>query len=756
MRKGALLIAAVMTGTIVQAQVASAATTEIAGASPTAPALILGSEGTAYNPSGSAVAWYATAEAHDSGTAAAPTRPVYAGYVSHFDGAAGTPLGGLVSANGGQTFAPSTQAGFEPSARLDDGRVLVPEFTGQASDSLQQRRMLMRYSANDGATFPSTVTATLNIAPQSFSGTGNNFFPTAVLQVPNGPLLMAGYAGLTNGGMSAVLMQSANAGQTWTLRSVIAQGTSARTYSETGLTLTANGDLLAVSRSSTYDNLWERRSTNLGLGWTTSAPQPIAEFAADAAGNRPFGRINPRLSLLPNGILALVAGRPDNHIALSHDGTGNSWNVKKMFYDNHSVADPQNLNEGTSGNADFAWTESNRATLLADTCHAITYQGSTYNKCSWHNATMSGGTKEFQIKRVMADILTADVGKIDLSAKAQLAGDFTSIPGHSRTGLRGAVDGSTETWSSAVKPGGPGTFDLTLDREYTLSKAGLSLAIGATQSATVQTKLNAGDAWQDWYSVADQKSFALRYSSPAARKARYVRVLTGSASSCPPGVPAPCSVLNEIELYASDVNSFENDPVNGIPRGYSVDYTVDDQGVGHQGVWVSQSAGGSGSSRVLRIADGSAAHLPAVRRVDSSSSVKTLEFRFQPELWRPAGQGAASGFLFDLLATPVNNVRRAAFHFAIWNDGTIRYHAGGVWKTVGTGPALDPATGLWSAIKIQASTTQARVTVNGTLIGTATRADGATNNLTGHQFAASSTIDAGETFLIDDVGTSNS
>ena len=53
----------------------------------------------------------------------------------------------------------------------------------------------------------------------------------------------------------------------------------------------------------------------------------------DSAGNRPFGRINPRLELLPNGILALVAGRPDNHVALSYDGTGTAGQCGRLIDD---------------------------------------------------------------------------------------------------------------------------------------------------------------------------------------------------------------------------------------------------------------------------------------------------------------------------------------------------------------------------------------------------------------------------------------
>jgi hypothetical protein len=744
---------------------------EVAGLSPSSPVLMLGSEGTVYDPPNNPAAWYAMAEGYDTGTAESPARAVYAGYFTNHDAAGPSIPPMLVSRNGGGTFAATGLPAYEASARLDDGRVIHAVFTGQTSVNVQERTITMAYSADDGLTFPQTVTARLNIAPQTFLNGTANFYPNAMVQVPNGPLLMAGYAVLRdpagNGVHFSLLMVSFNAGQSWTLRSTIGQGSTARGYNETGLVITSDGDLLAVMRSSNYDELWERRSTTFGTSWT-SGPVGIPEFARGSNGVYPFGRINPRLSLLPNGILALVAGRPDNHIALSYDGTGNAWNVKKMYYDNHNANEPNDVNEGSSGNADFAWTGPNRAVLLADTCHAILNQGVPANKCTWHGngGQMSGNTTQYQIKRVMADILTAGTGKIDLAGKVaagrvRLGGDMNEgIAGHARTGARGAIDGSNEMWSSAVRSSGTGTFDITLDRVYTLSRLGLSLAIGATQSATVQTRLSSADPWVDWYTTAGMESYALQYPSVSARQASQVRVVTGAASACPPGVAAPCGILNEIELYASDVNSFENDPVPGLPRGYTASYTVDDNGVGHSGVWVSLSSAGSGTSRILHISDDHSSHLPGVFRTDSSSATKTLEFRFHPDQWRPVGTGAASGFLFDLLATPVNGARRTAFHFAVWYDGTIRYHAGGVWRTLGSGPALNPSTScdpacIWSTIQVRATTTSATVTVNGVTIGSATRYDGTTSNLTGHSFTASSTADAQESFAVDDVYTAN-
>lgn len=745
---------------------------EVAGLSPSAPALILGGEGTAYDPPNNPPAWYPMAEAYDTGTAASPSRAVYAGFVTHFDGDGYSVPTQMISGNGGGTFSLTSEEAYEASARMDDGRVVRAVFGGQSSINLQQRTIKVAYSGDDGATFPpaQTITATLNIAPQTFYHPTSNFFPTSIVQVPNGPLLMAGYGILRDSASNAVntslLLVSFDSGQTWGLRSTIGQGTTAHGFNETSIVITANGDLLAVMRTTNYDNLYQRRSTSFGTSWT-SAPAGIPEFTTGTNGVFPFGRINPRLSLLPNGILALVAGRPDNHIALSFDGTGNAWNVKKMFYDNHSIAEPNDLNEGSSGNADFAWTEANRAVLLADTCHAITYQGLHYNKCTWQTPPMSGGTTNYQIKRVMADVLTASTGKIDLAGKVaagrvQLGGDMGStMAGHARTGDRAAVDGSNEMWSSAMRSGGPGTFEIALDRVYSLSRLGLSLAIGASESVTVETRLTLNDQWNPWYTSSSAlKTYALQSLSVPARQARYVRVLTGIASACPPGVASPCSILNEIELHASDVDSFENDPVNGIPRGYSVDYTVDDNGVGHQGVWVSATSSGSGTGRVLRVIDDHSSHLPAVRHVEAASATKTLEFRFHPDQWRPVGTGATSGFLFDILATPVNGARRNAFHLAVWYDGTIRYHAGGAWHLIGTGPALNPATScdpacVWSTIQVRATTASATVTVNGVTIGTATRFDGGTSNLIGHQFAASSTADAQESFVVDDVYFAN-
>ncbi|WP_117215030.1 hypothetical protein [Allorhizocola rhizosphaerae] len=114
-----------LTASVWVAPATAATKTEVAGLSPSAPVLVLGAEATAFDPSNNPPAWYAMAEAYDSGTANAPTRPVYGGYVTHFDFDGYSAPSQIVSANRGLTFAPTGREAHEtgtPSA----GRKAMP------------------------------------------------------------------------------------------------------------------------------------------------------------------------------------------------------------------------------------------------------------------------------------------------------------------------------------------------------------------------------------------------------------------------------------------------------------------------------------------------------------------------------------------------------------------------------------------------------------------------------------------------------
>jgi hypothetical protein len=687
----------------------------------------------------------------DVGTAAAPVRRVSVPYFTMYDFVHPWTYGQKDSVNGGVSFQTGTYHGS--AVALDDGPSLAwdTDFAAPAPVGPTRKFNLQYYSPAE-ATWTPAAQADVNISPLSFA-TGARFYPDSVIQVPGGPLLMGGHGNAPD--MTGMLLQSIDNGAHWTLRSVIGAGTPTLDYTEVGIVLNSVGDLVTVIRSQNpnihddtgYFNLKIRRSADLGLSWETSAPVALPA-AFDA-------RIMPRLSLLPNGMLVLVGGRSHNWIAVSAAGDGRSWEFIDTFYRNYpsGITGDQTLNYGSSGNASLAWTESNRVLLTADTCHVLKNldTGVVTNNCT-RDGKLSPNTVP-GIQRVLADVLRRGTGKIDLASKFR-AGTVqvgttlgSTFAAHPRTGPAAAFDGSTELWSSAIAAGAAqGTFDITLDAVHTLNRIGLSQSIGHTQSTMVQTKLNAGDPWSDWFTAGPRKSFALTHYEPTPRQARYVRLVTGASDGCLPGAGASCSVLNEVELY-STVDSFENDPLSGAPpRGWVTKETVVD-GAGRIGCWVTQSTSGSGSSRALVINDVYPDHLPTAFAKAPAAASRTVEFRAKVTQ-RPASGGT---LLFSIRNTSALTFQNDefAYHFGLNRDGSITYHAGGSWHPLAPANTVTPTD--WNKITLQLTAASATVSANGVVVGTAPRADGASGSLFGPQFGSSSTLGTGEQYLIDDV-----
>ena len=96
-------------------------------------------------------------------------------------------------------------------------------------------------------------------------------------------------------------------------------------FDEADLTVTANGDILCVMRTGSYSPMFQSRSTDGGHTWST----PI---------NTGWQAVKPRLTLLPNGVLACASGRgayghPQvTHVMLSLDGNGEHWETPFAFH----------------------------------------------------------------------------------------------------------------------------------------------------------------------------------------------------------------------------------------------------------------------------------------------------------------------------------------------------------------------------------------------------------------------------------------
>jgi len=96
-------------------------------------------------------------------------------------------------------------------------------------------------------------------------------------------------------------------------------------FDEADLAITRSGDILCVMRTGSYSPMFQSRSTDGGHTWSTPT-------------NTGWQGVKPRLTLLPNGVLACAAGRGSyghpqvTHVMLSLDGNGKHWEWPFAFH----------------------------------------------------------------------------------------------------------------------------------------------------------------------------------------------------------------------------------------------------------------------------------------------------------------------------------------------------------------------------------------------------------------------------------------
>jgi hypothetical protein len=342
---------------------------------------------------------------------------------------------------------------------------------------------------------------------------------------------------------------------------------------------------------------------------------------------------------------------------------------------------------------------------------------------------------EYRVWKKHVDIVGPGVGKIDLLGKYEAGKvriDTTMNARDKRLpelGPLGPIDGSTDWASSAVRVGGarPATYQLTLDRTYTLTKAGLSVHPGKPASAKVEASVD-GTTWNEVVSTGSVTSYALAYFPIDHVPARYVRVTVSDANVEPVGN----AFLNELELY-STVNSFENDAVGYVPRGYSdgigarvTDFDVDD------------------SRHVLRLTDAWVDRIAQATWKSAPRATQDLSFRVN-------SIGYARSFAFITMGTTANGSAVPAYQLNVGSDGSIGWYdtVAKAWTKIA--PAGSAPQKAWHTIRVSATLTSARVFLNGTLVGTVSPSTPGISGLAGHQFASSGTTSQYDHFLIDDV-----
>lgn len=680
---------------------------------------------TVHEPAPGVIAGNALVEAFDGvDKAGLPQRQVQLTWQSNEDVASANNVSSMMqSYDGGYTFPSgiNSDAASGWYAKLRDGSRFGVEFIPDSVIDTHRVKLITRRSTDGGKTYRrelATFTTDGTFDPTKFDRGVR--IHRDLFYAKDGSLLLGYYTTYVGDpGYRSELARSTDNGRTWQRYATVATQTDGRWMGETGMTRAINGDLVAVHRTgqaggANIGPLYTNRSTDDGRTWTSPVPIKITTASGEPA---PATGVMPVLRLLPNGIMTLTWGRPDNWIAISPDGMGTSFEQAQTTYVNYPTVNAAfQRNHGSSGNGAHAAVGSNRVIIAGDNCAP-----------SWGCPETDAGFTvdgEYRVWTRLVDVVAPGVGKIDLlgkyrkekiSVRTDLDARNPKLPEMSPLG---AIDGSTDWASSAVGRGRTGTYTLTLDRTYTLTRAGLALHPGEKSKATVEVSVD-GTAWEPVVRTGEITSYALKYFDIDGVAAKYVRVRVDDRHK---------AFLNELELY-STVDSFENDPVGQVPRGYTnavgatvTDFDTDD------------------SRRMLRLVDPWIDRTSGITWESASAAEQNLEFRVN-------SIGYARSFSFVTRGAD----GAPAFQFNVGSDGSIGWYDATTrqWTKL-TAAGVAPQK-KWHTLRVEATLTSAEVFLNGTSVGTVGPTTPGVTGLAGHSFGTSGTTSQYDHFLIDDV-----
>lgn len=534
-----------------------------------------------------------------------------------------------------------------------------------------------------------------------------------IIELGDGTLLLATYGvTMNNGPTRTVLLQSTDGGNSWSQRSAIHSGPggTVNCSSEAALEHTSDGRLIAVTRSCESS---ATPTLPMGVQFSDDGGKTWSErkiFVPPAG--LPDRGIMPHLNLQANGAMVLSYGRPDNYVAVSWDGTGRTWDDGKLVFSNHIRTTSPGRWYGSSGNTSLLANTANSSMYYGDSCH---------NEWSCYEYGQQNGVFAQQV-----DVVKAGTGKIDLEwgvRKGTMKLTAGVVPADARfpeQRLAGAVDGSNELRAAARFAAGAvtGSKGLTLDlgRAYTLDKIGLMLDRGVANSARIQVSLD-GKHYQTVASQVNSTDYALRYHQlDTPVRAMFVRIVGGPN--------APLTAVNELELYAAGMNTFENDATNAAPRG-SVDAKhalVNEPAMNApsapvpNGVWAQT---GANSRQWLMLYDHDPQDVAHVTFPTKPATGLDVSFDY-------SGQGYGSGAIWTIGGKNAAGAPVTAWKFhlsADWNRNAMKISTwnGSAWEVAGYTPGIT-TNWYWMNISTQITTSDAAITINGSTVRTTVRA----------------------------------
>jgi hypothetical protein len=517
-----------------------------------------------------------------------------------------------------------------------------------------------------------------------------------MIELADGTILLGAYGQGTINGVTkqySLVFESTDDGRTFRQRAAINAG-SPESTNELGMARTSDGRLIAVMRGAETVArppampLTVSFSSDDGRTWQKLTPYVPPK-------NMPGNGIMPKLLLQPDGQLLLAYGRPDNNVVTSLDGTGRTWDTGQVVYSRYPGEDPLRRWMGSSGNMDLVALNAGSSLAFGDTCNNI-----------WWCREYGHDNKVWTRK---VDALNPGAGKLDLATKVRAGTvtlDANVLPADSRFAeqrIESAVDGSSG-YRSAARFTGPGSLTIKLDHEYTLNRIGLMMGEGEANSAKIEVSPD-GQAWGHPVARTGLRTdYAMRYTDIKPVRAEYVRITAADN--------ARLTAVTELELYAADLLTFENDAVSSTPR------TLEDTRFAFVADTVVPGAGNSSAHMVLVDAD-QGAKATATFRASQPEKDQRISFAFE-------GYGYGAGAVWEILGTDASGREVAAFRLHLAGDSPknlmqVRAWNGSAWAAVGgVGPFIPNKQ--WMTITIESTAKSTTVLVNGKVAGTTTAA----------------------------------
>lgn len=263
---------------------------------------------------------------------------------------------------------------------LNDGRLLAVNYhTFMVSGSANRRALVPTAVSADGGhswtyrngtmTTPQPMRPISSRSSRPNTTLGGFVLVNRVLEDPDGTLYQAAYGYYENDAKyRQLLLVSTDGGVNWTVRATIAVNPALSTnpryegFDEGSVVRVADGSMLAVMRTGSYQPMYYSRSTDDGHTWTTPQPLVAGPGAQQVVG------IRPELTLLGNGTLVLLYGRPGMSMVAAPDGTGANWTT------------PTPVDHRNSGNGTSVVVGDDRLLIMGDRGAEWSHQADTYRR----------------------------------------------------------------------------------------------------------------------------------------------------------------------------------------------------------------------------------------------------------------------------------------------------------------------------------------------------------------------------------------